>query len=1268
MRVSNSNIRTNSSTLARATHPILFGLTLAAMSCVSRESMADDIVYSLTPTDTDFSGINWAPGTTPTAAPTQAAGLTDFLYFGGAPTISSLPIGPLNNDLTNAAFTGITFNADAVAFMINGNAFTLNGSLTNNSASLQTIATDIVLTAVQTVGTGNATNAGNVALTGVVSGVGGITKAGPGTLTLSGTNTYTGVTTLNAGTLNAATLANGGSNSAIGASSNAATNLVFGGGTLQYTGATAQSTDRLFTIGSTATIDGSGSTAAGTVTFSNGGSIAFANSTAHTLTLTGTNTGNLTALPAPIYNTIAAVIGDQGTGNATSVVKNGPGTWALTNANTYTGTTTINAGSLLAKRTTEVALGTGTVTVASGANVTIVDHAGGGQLAYANAFNLTGTGINGGGALRFFNSGGFGVTGPVSISGGTTIATDPVTQSTTSLINFSTAAIISGSGGLNLVSQGSAAAGTPQIRLDAANIYTGDTRLTSSGVNTTPFTVTLQGTSANRLPVTTNLIFGGTPTGATGTFDKSVTLALNNTAQTVAGLSTANTPAAGQAYRIVGVNANTAVFVVANATANTYNGSFGGTGTNNNNIQLNKTGAGLLTLGGDSSYAGTGNTLANGKVNGYGTVIGVVTTGVVTTGGAATADTTTGSIRATNGNAFGTAGILLASTSSSAVSGVQLQGGISVPAVNTLSVTTGRGVSLSTASTSPILRSIDGDNTFAGAVNILAGGGGAYIQSDANTLTLSGNLNSGNAASIYGFNGPGNITVTGNITTTTAGQITKLGGGLLTLSGANTYTGTTTIGNTLSDGTAVRATSNGALGSGAGTVLINAGTGSGLTPSLQLAGGITLANPITATLRNIANATPEILNVSGDNTLTGNITSSAPSGGNGYNIQSDSGTLSLNGNLTYANNATYVFQGAGNITVNGSLATATTGGTNKTGAGTLTFNGTNVYAGNTNLSGGKIIVGTGGTTGTLGTGPVVTSSGTNLTFNRSDVVAVPNVISGAGTVAQAGTGTTALSGGNLYSSGTTISAGTLRADNGTPASGSSLGSGPVAVNAIGTLGGVGRTGAGVVTLNAGATTAGGTITAGTGTTATDTPGKLGSGDQVWKGGAALAATPTTKGGRFLVKFRDSTAGVPNGTATAQVGGTAGTWDQLAMGALDLTNLSVSNKFNLVIIKFTGGTFDTSTSQSYVLATTTNIFTSAAATGSGVAANTPLTDLFALDTSGLGIPDSTPFTVSSGASGDDLVLTYQAAPEPTTAALIGLSGSVLLGRRRRKCMA
>ena len=75
----------------------------------------------------------------------------------------------------------------------------------------------------------------------------GLQKLGLGTLTLSGANSYTGATRLTSGILSVGTLANGGVVSGIGASSSNRLNLVFDGGTLRYTGATA-STDRRFTV------------------------------------------------------------------------------------------------------------------------------------------------------------------------------------------------------------------------------------------------------------------------------------------------------------------------------------------------------------------------------------------------------------------------------------------------------------------------------------------------------------------------------------------------------------------------------------------------------------------------------------------------------------------------------------------------------------------------------------------------------------------------------------------------------------------------------------------------------------------------------------------------------------------------------------------------------------------------------------------------------------------------------------------------------------
>ncbi len=244
-----------------------------------------------------------------------------------------------------------------------------------------------------------------------------IVKMGSAPLSLTGSSAYSGTTTIAGGTLSVAKLANGGTSvanglgnspSSIGASSNAATNLILDAGTtLQYTGP-ATSTDRLFTVmGTSATLDASGT---GPVAFTNTGSIVFGGSGATTLTLTGTNTGG---------NTLASVLAD-GSG-ATAVVKTGAGTWDLTGADTYTGGTQVNAGELLVDGSLA-----SSVTVASGATL--------GGAASATA----GTGT---------------VTAPVVVNGTLTAgdATSPTGQLTVGNLSFGSA------GGLNVALNGTTA-------------------------------------------------------------------------------------------------------------------------------------------------------------------------------------------------------------------------------------------------------------------------------------------------------------------------------------------------------------------------------------------------------------------------------------------------------------------------------------------------------------------------------------------------------------------------------------------------------------------------------------------------------------------------------------------------------------------------------------------------------------------------------------------------------------------------------------------
>lgn len=168
-------------------------------------------------------------------------------------------------------------------------------------------------------------------------------KAGTGTWTLSGTNTYTGVTTIRgnngtSGELRVSSIGNGGAAGNLGQATNVATNIVFGEsglttGKLVYTGS-GENTDRLFTLNGNAIIENNGS---GALNFTNTGNLGKTSGILQTLTFGGTNGGSLAA----------NIIKGGGSSNV-EVIKTGAGTWTLAGtANTYTANTTVNAGTLI---------------------------------------------------------------------------------------------------------------------------------------------------------------------------------------------------------------------------------------------------------------------------------------------------------------------------------------------------------------------------------------------------------------------------------------------------------------------------------------------------------------------------------------------------------------------------------------------------------------------------------------------------------------------------------------------------------------------------------------------------------------------------------------------------------------------------------------------------------------------------------------------------------------------------------------------------------
>jgi autotransporter-associated beta strand protein len=113
------------------------------------------------------------------------------------------------------------------------------------------------------------------------------------------------------------------------------------------------------------------------------------------------------------------------------------------------------------------------------------------------------------------------------------------------------------------------------------------------------------------------------------------------------------------------------------------------------------------------------------------------------------------------------------------------------------------------------------------------------------------------------------------------------------------------------------------------------------------------------------------------------------------------------------------------LQVDGVISGSSGNNLTKSGSGTLVLSTDNTYGGTTTISGGKLQVGVGGTTGTLGTGDVINNG--SLVFQRTNTLTVANNISGNGSVSfiQTGTkgGTYILTDNNTYTGDTIITNG-----------------------------------------------------------------------------------------------------------------------------------------------------------------------------------------------------------------------------------------------------
>ena len=288
-----------------------------------------------------------------------------------------------------------------------------------------------------------------------------LVKSGAGTAMLTGSSSYSGVTILAGGVVNAATFANNGTASSLGVGTGdtAGDNigLLFRGGVLQYTGSTAQSTDRairLSTTGGGGTIDASGSIPSATLSFTRASMPNWwEEGGVRTLTLTGSNTGE---------NTLSAGIADTA-GTKINLTKSGGGTWVLAGAGNYVGVTNINAGTLIAA--SSGALGTGGL---DGATMTFVRDGATlalrGDITMNEHLHVLGTGVGGVGAIRNL-AGTNALTMTIGLDGDTTIGVNAGTLTLTNAIY--------GDGALN--ASNLTKVGNGVLVLSGTNLYSGVT-------------------------------------------------------------------------------------------------------------------------------------------------------------------------------------------------------------------------------------------------------------------------------------------------------------------------------------------------------------------------------------------------------------------------------------------------------------------------------------------------------------------------------------------------------------------------------------------------------------------------------------------------------------------------------------------------------------------------------------------------------------------------------------------------------------------------
>ncbi len=934
-------------------------------------------------TGSDFSTpANWGnatlPGTTDTAVfsaasvsaqPTlsSAASVQGLQFSVGAGNFTlsgtaALTVG--SSGIDNQTTTGVQSITAPLAFSTatsinNQGALTINGAVTNNSGLTLSGA-----------GMGGL-------ISGAIAGTGPVTVSGTGSWKLSAANSYTGDTNLSSGSL---TLGN---------------SLALQNSTLNYTGG-------VLDFGSLTSVTLGALTGTGSVFLTNSSSQPIG------LVIGNDNNGG---------SSFAGAISGAG-----SLTKVGNVILTLSGANSYTGGTTINADNLVI---------TGSGSLPTGGNVTIA--------AIGTSYAELDLNPNVNQTVHDLNLGGAGA----QTNGSNSVHIDPTATLTVSgNVNYSATNNPSGA----TISGGTLALGANAANFNvdhSTNATLGDLAITSVITGNAGFTKTGVGTlvivgnatntglatiSAGTLQLgdgsNTGMLAGDIANGGALVF-KPGTSTMPNYAGAISGTGTVEFDGS---VLFTGTNTYTGVTTInSGATLQLGLGAAGVGGTSGSigaggvvdsgalvayrsdalslaNVTGNGTvqqlGAGTLTLTGTNTYTG-------GTMIGAGTVTGALPVGgsVFMHGGNLTI------AGAQSLNTLGdwnpdSAGIVPGNVSIGSASSLTILSGASFSGSTFSGPISGAGALVIGSSGNQAI----GGNVTVASVSISPGGilrigDGTTNGSVASTITNSGTIefNRSDAISYGGFSG--------------TGSIRQMGSGTLTLTGTNTFSGTTELeSGTLADGGAAAFSPQSAIRLNASGTNLNvnfnetiAGLGGG---SGSVGSNVTLASGATLTINTtgrsyagtIGGAGALTLTGSGSQILSGNSSYTGPTQINSGRLIVDNltGSATGNGTITIANGATLQLGNfssggavAGNITNNGSIEFASTDttahydgmisgsgnlnvGVGSSTGGTLSLNGVNSYTGGTYVNSGTLRIGTAN----------ALPSGTNLGLNSGSTLDV----------------------------------------------------------------------------------------------------------------------------------------------------------------------------------------------------------------------------------------------------------------------------------------